>query len=233
MGVEVGSGQQSTVIVDAAPPQSSPVSPLLSNLYMRRFILGWKHLGYDLRWGAHIVSYADDFVICCKAHAHKAMDAMRQIMAVMKLTVNEDKTHICHILQGGFDFLGYTFGRCYSQETGRAYIGTKPSRKSIKRIVNSITAETDCRRSLLDADFIVKGLNRKLIGWANYFCLGPVSPAYKAIDTHVKQRLRRWLCKKHKVQGTGYKRFPDQYLHLNLRLVNLPARTRDFPWAKT
>jgi len=213
-------------------PQGSPVSPLLSNLYMRRFILGWKHLGYDQRWSAHIVNYSDDFVICCRSHADKARDAMHNIMERLKLTVNEEKTHLCCIPQERFDFLGYTFGRCYNYKTGRAYTGTKPSRKSIKRMVKSISEETDRRRSLLDVGYMVNRLNRKLTGWANYFCLGPVSPTYKAIDIHVKQRLRRWLCKKHKVEGKGLKRYPDQYLYQKLGLINLPRRTHDLPWAK-
>jgi RNA-directed DNA polymerase len=199
---------------------------------MRRFILGWKQLGYERCWSACIVNYADDFVICCKGQANKAMGAMRNIMELLKLTVNEDKTHLCRVPQERFDFLGYTFGRCYNHETGRAYIGTSPSRKSIKRMVDSISKETDRCRTLLDADYIVGRLNRKLAGWANYFCLGPVSPAYRAINIHVTQRLRRWLCKKHKVQGKGFRRYPDQYLHAKLGLINLPKRTHDLPWAK-
>ena len=214
-------------------PQGSPVSPLLSNLYMRRFILGWKHLGYEHRWSARIVSYADDFVICCKAHADKAMSAMYHIMGKLKLTVNEDKTHLCRVPQERFDFLGYTFGRCYNRKTGRAFIGTKPSRRSIKRMVDSITEETDRCRTLLDADVIVKRLNRKLAGWANYFCLGPVSSAYRIINDHAVTRLRRWLRIKHKVPGKGFKRYPNQYLYAQLGLIDLPGRTRDFPWAKT
>ncbi|MEF8770199.1 group II intron reverse transcriptase/maturase [Candidatus Accumulibacter contiguus] len=214
-------------------PQGAPISPLLSNLYMRRFILGWKTLGYARRWSAQIVNYADDFVICCKGRAEDAMAAMRGMMEQLKLTVNDDKTHLCQIPQERFDFLGYTFGRCYSQKTGRAYIGTRPSPKSVKRMVESITQETDRRRTILDAEFVVGRLNRKLIGWANYFCLGSVSPAYRAINTHVTQRLRRWLCKKHKVSGTGWARYPNQYLYEKLGLVNLPARTHDLPWAKS
>jgi len=194
-------------------PQGAPISPLLSNLYMRRFLLGWKQLGYAQRWSAHIINYADDFVICCKGQAHEALAAMRGMMGKLKLTVNDDKTHLCRIPQERFDFLGYTFGRCYKRDTGRAYIGTRPSKKSIKRLVDSITEETDRCRTLLDADWIVGRLNRKLTGWANYFSLGPVSPAYHAINTHVTQRLRRWLCKKHKVRGKGWSRYPDQYLH--------------------
>lgn len=213
-------------------PQGAPISPLLSNLYMRRFILGWKRLGYERRWSACIVNYADDFVICCKGRADEAMEAMRRMMERLKLTVNDDKTHLCRIPQERFDFLGYTFGRCYNRENGRAYIGTRPSKKSIKRMITSITEETDRRRTLLDANYVVGRLNRKLTGWANYFCLGLVSPAYKAIDTHVTQRLRRWLCKKHKVRGNGGWRYPDQYLYEHMGLVQLPMRTRNLPWAK-
>ena len=213
-------------------PQGAPISPLLSNLYMRRFLLGWKTLGHARRLSAQIVNYADDFVICSKGHAEEAMTTMRSIMKTLKLTVNEDKTHLCDLPQERFDFLGYTFGRCWKHDSGRVYIGTRPSRKSIKRMVDSITSETDRRRTLLDAEKIVGGLNRKLNGWANYFCLGPVSPAYQAIETHVTNRLRRWLCKKHKVQGTWWSRYPNQYLHEHLGLVNLPQRTRSFLWAK-
>jgi hypothetical protein len=99
-------------------------------------------------------------------------------------------------------------------------------------MVASISEVTDRRTGLLDAEEIVGRLNRKLTGWANYFCLGPVSPAYHAIDTHVRQRLRRWLCKKHKVAGTGTTRFPDQVLHEDLGLVQLAPRTHNLPWAQ-
>ena len=37
-------------------PQGAPISPLLSNIYMRRFILGWKELGYARRYGAEVVN---------------------------------------------------------------------------------------------------------------------------------------------------------------------------------
>ena len=213
-------------------PQGSPISPLMSNLYMRRFVEGWRRLGMKQRWSAHIVNYADDFVICCKRGAPEAMAAMRRIMERLKLTVNEEKTHLCELPRERFDFLGYTFGRCYSRKDGHAYIGTRPSKKSVKRMVAGISEVTDRRMAMLDAAEIVGRLNRKLIGWANYFCLGPVSPAYHAIDTHVRRRLRRWLCKKHKVAGKGITRFPDQVLYEELGLVLLAPRTHNLPWAK-
>src|SRR5262249_48850912 len=76
-------------------PQGSPISPLLSNLYMRRFVLGWKKLGHEERWKAHIVNYADDLVICCRMGANQALVAMRVMMSRLKLTVNETKTRVC------------------------------------------------------------------------------------------------------------------------------------------
>ena len=213
-------------------PQGSPISPLLSNIYMRRFILGWEKLGFQRRWAAYIVNYADDFVICCKAGAEDAMEAMRGMMKRLKLTVNETKTRRCRLPQERFDFLGYTFGRCYSREGGRAYLGTRPSKKSVRRMVEKIRQLTEHRTTWLEAEVIVERLNQILQGWANYFCLGPVSPAYRAIDRYTTQRLRRWLCKKHKVQGKGTTRYPNQYLYDELGLINLPLRTRDLPWAK-
>jgi hypothetical protein len=159
------------------------------------------------------------------------MTAMRRIMERLKLTVNEEKTHLCDIPRERFDFLGYTFGRCYSKKDGHAYIGTRPSKKSIKRMVASISDVTDSRMVLLDADEIVRRLNRKLVGWANYFCLGPVSPAYHIMDEHTRRRLRRWLCKKHKVASTGTSRFPDRFLHEELGLARLAPRTHNLPWA--
>jgi RNA-directed DNA polymerase len=87
-------------------PQGAPISPLLSNLYMRRFVLGWKKLGYEKRYGACIVNYADDLVICCRHGAEEALAAMRDIMQKLKLTVNETKTRVCTLPEEKFDFSG-------------------------------------------------------------------------------------------------------------------------------
>ncbi len=212
-------------------PQGAPISPLLSNLYMRRFVLGWKVLGHERRLAARIVNYADDRVIGCRGSAQEAMTAMRNMMQKLKLTINEAKTHVCHVPDESFDFLGYTIGRCYSSKTGRAYIGTRPSPKKIQRICRGISEMTRRRWTLLGPADRVARLNRMLVGWANYFCLGPVSKAYRIVDAHARHRLRQWLCAKHKVKGQGTSRFPDEYLDLTPGLVKLQSRTGNFPWA--
>jgi group II intron reverse transcriptase/maturase len=212
-------------------PQGAPISPLLSNLYMRRFILGWKTLGHQQRLGAKIVNYADDFVICCHGTADEAMRVMRDMMDRLKLTVNETKTKLCCVPDESFDFLGYTIGQCYSRKTGNAYIGTRPSKKKVFRLCREISEMTQSRWKFKGEEEQVAAINRKLNGWSNYFCLGPVSNAYRAVDNHVNRRLRRWLCKKHKVRGAGTSRFTADHLYQSLGLVRLSVTTRNFPWA--
>jgi len=213
-------------------PQGAPISPLLSSLYMRRFVLGWKVLGYEKCLDAHVVNYADDFVICCRGTAAEAGQVMRHLMDRLKLTVNEAKTRVCRVPEESFEFLGYTIGPCWSSQTGKRYIGTRPSHKRINRLCRAISEATERRWMLKDAQDRVQRLNRMLTGWANYFRLGPVSKAYRVVDAHTRYRLRQWLRGKHKVPGSGISRFPDEYLYGELGLVRLELRTRNFPWAK-
>jgi hypothetical protein len=198
---------------------------------MRRFVLGWKRLGCAQRFRAHIVNYADDLVVCCRENAEEALQAMRQIMTRLRLTVNEEKTHVCRLPEQYFDFLGYRFGRFYSFKTGQPYWGTCPSKKSVKRLIRSIHEQTAHRTCSLEADELVESLNRMLRGWANYFKLGPVSRAYRSVDLYTMTRLRRWLCHKHKVYSGGYGRYTSEYLHGTLGLIQLTALWRNLPWA--
>jgi RNA-directed DNA polymerase len=214
-------------------PQGSPLSPLLANLYMRRFILGWKVLGHEQRLRAHIVNSADDFVICCRSNANEAMAVMRTMMDKLKLTVNEEKTTICRVPDERFDFLGYTFGRYYSYRTGRPYMGVCPSKGKRRRLGREISRLTGPEWTWLDEKTQVARLNRTMVGWANYFCLGRVGQAYRNVNHHAMKRLRQWLCRKHKVRGQrGTSRFSDQYLHEQLGLVNIEKLTRNRLWAK-
>src|SRR5438067_916385 len=214
-------------------PQGAPLSPLLSNIYMRRFVLGWRKLGHEKRLQARIVNYADDFVICCRGKAAEARATMQGMMVRLRLTVNETKTRVCKLPEEKFDFLGYTFGRCYSPKTGRAYLGSTPSKKRVQRVCEAISQETGRNRTLLAQETVITTLNRIMIGWANYFCLGPVSPAYRAVERHARKRMRQWLCAKHKLQGQASKQFSITTLHQVLGLVELTTRTSSLPWAKS
>jgi len=214
-------------------PQGSPISPLLSNLYMRRFVLAWKNLGLARRLGSRIVTYADDLVILCNhGKAEEALQWMRAIMGKLKLTVNEEKTRLCKVPEEMFDFLGYSFGRRYSPRTGKPQITLWPSKKSIRRMVEKIHDMTERQTEWQETTELVGRLNRTLRGWANYFSVGNVSRAYRALDSYTATRLRRWLRSKYKLRHSKGGSYPLSHLYGYFGLVRLAARGRSEAWVK-
>jgi group II intron reverse transcriptase/maturase len=202
-------------------PQGGVLSPLLANLYMRRFVLGWKKLGHEQRLDAHIVNYADDFVILTRGRADEALTAMRDMMAKLKLTVNEKKTRKCSLPNETFTFLGFTFGRRTSWQTGRAYVAPAPSTKKVQAICDRISVATRGQTTWRSETEQVAQLNRMLVGWANYFRIGYVRAAWQTVQQHACRRLRRWLRGKHKDRADRGERYPDMQLYELWGLANL------------
>ena len=202
-------------------PQGGVISPLLANIYMRRFLKAWEQRGNEQKLQARIVNYADDFVILCRGTAPRALSEARGMLSRIGLTLNEAKTRTCRAWQEPFDFLGYTFGRCHAPMTGKPYLGVKPSRTRLARLrekIRDLTRPATLRQS---AEELIGAVNRVLRGWAQYFSYGTLSKAYRAVDAHVVQRVRHWLVRKHKTPTRGTRRYTEEWMHRTYGLLPL------------
>ena len=213
-------------------PQGSPVSPLLANIYFRRFLLVWQKNGHQEQLNAHVVNYADDFVICCRpGEAVVAMARMKSLMTRLGLTVNESKTRIARLPEDQFTFLGYTIGRFYGKD-GHAYIGTRPSKKAVLNLLRRIHERTTRQWYPDTPENTVAVISRLLRGWCGYFDQGPVTKTYNFVGQYVERRLRHWLMRRMGSKGRGFERYPQGYLQDNLKLYQLPRQRTNRSSAK-
>ncbi len=206
-------------------PQGGVISPLLANIYMHRYLRAWRQRGKGQSYQAHIVNYADDFVILSRGYAEQALKWTEGAMKQMGLSLNPAKTALRDARQESFDFLGYSFGPERYRGDGHWYLSAKPSRRSVKRVKQRIRA---CLRpgQMAPWEEVVIQLNRVLRGWSGYFNYGTRLMAYRAVDGYVLERVGHFLRRRHKVQGRGSKRFSDQQIFgplgvLRLRTVHL------------
>jgi len=191
---------------DRGTPQGGVISPLLANLYMNRMLKGWRQTGRGAQFRAHIVNYADDFVILSCRKAAEALEWTRGVTGRLGLTLNETKTCIRDARTERFDFLGYSFGPHYSRKTGREYIGMSPSKKSVNRIREKV-GEHLRPTNVGSWEQVRDRLNEVLRGWKAYFGLGSPSKAFEVVDEHVEERVRHFLRRRHKVSSQGTRQF--------------------------
>jgi RNA-directed DNA polymerase len=201
-------------------PQGGVISPLLANLYMNRFLKFWRLTEQAHKLKAHVIAYADDFVILTRGHAEEAKTWARTVMTRLGLTLNETKTCLRNACKERFDFLGYSFGPHYSPKNGRWYLGASPSKKSVARLKPRIS--TILHRSNKASWCEVRAeLNRLLKGWSGYFNHGTRTPAYRAIDNHVMTRVQRFLVRRRKVPSRGTRRFSRNTVFGELGVLGL------------
>src|SRR6476620_7028266 len=205
----IGGGKSNT----RGTPQGGVASPLLANIYMNRFLKYWRLTGCGEAFRAHVIAYADDFVILSRRCAAEALAWTKAVMTRLGLTLNEAKTSLKNARQERFDFLGYSFGPHYPYRwNGQWYVGASPSKKSMQRLKARV------RELLVPGNnepwqVVRDTLNRTLRGWSNYFCHGTRRPGFRSIDFYVRERVRAFLVRRHKVAGRGNNRFPFEVLH--------------------
>ena len=200
-------------------PQGGVASPLLANVYMHRFIKAFRTYGLDRQYDAVLVTYADDFVILCRHGASEVLETTRRWMARIGLALNDDKTRLRNARCESFDFLGYTFGPMYSPRTGGRYNGVRPSKKAIASVKEAI------RQRLRPGnqapwEEVVRALNRSVRGWLQYFSYGTVTKARHDVQLHLYHTVRRFLRRRHKLAGSGYRQFPMAVVFGELGVVS-------------
>ena len=187
-------------------PQGGVISPLLANIYMHRFLRAWRERGKDQQYRAHIINYADDFVILSRGHAAEALAWTRWAMTHLGLTLNGTKTCLRTASRDSFDFLGYTFGQDRYRKTGQTYLAAKPSRRSVQRLKRAVRAQLRPGNQGCWSE-VRNRLNRTLRGWATYFRYGSRATAGRAVDNYVYGCVRGFLRRRHKVPTRGTRRF--------------------------
>src|SRR5213594_2252763 len=159
----IGGGKSDT----RGTPQGDVASPLLANIYMNRFLKYWRLTGCGEAFRAHVIAYADDFVILSRGCAAEALAWTKAVMTRLGLTLNEAKTSLKNARIERFDFLGYSFGPHRYKANGLWYLSASPSKKSVQRLKTKVgnllmPGNNDPWPEMRDT------LNRSLLGWSNY-----------------------------------------------------------------
>ncbi|MCK5090156.1 MAG: group II intron reverse transcriptase/maturase, partial [Hyphomicrobiaceae bacterium] len=199
-------------------PQGGVISPLLANIYMNRFLKHWRLSKCSETFHAHVVAYADDFVILSRSRANEALAWTKAVMTRLGLTLNEEKTSLKNARQERFDFLGYAFGPHHLGANGKWYLGASPSKKSVQRF------KTKVRKLLVPGNHdpwpeVGDRLNRSLRGWSGYFSYGTYRRVHRGVDRYVYERVRDFLVRRHKVAGRGSRRFSTDIVYEELALL--------------
>jgi RNA-directed DNA polymerase len=201
-------------------PQGGVISPLVANLYMNRFLKHWRQSGKGEVWQAHVINYADDFVILSRGHATEALAWTDRVMARLGLSLNRSKTCLRDARQERFDFLGYSFGPHCFRQTGRWFIGASPSKKSVQRLkdrVGTILAPGNVGpwQEVRDT------LNRLLRGWCGYFSPGSHYVTDRAVEAHLYDRVRNFLARRHKLPTRGSRQIRMDAVYGTLGVLRL------------
>lgn len=206
-------------------PQGGVISPLLSNCYLHVLDRIWQRRNLKGKLQAHLVRYADDFVVLCRGDVQEPLEVVRHILERLGLKLNEAKTHVVDAKQTHFKFLGFSIRMSRGMRTGKPYPNVCPSEAAMKKIKAKLTAQTGRNLTAIPLAEVVGAMNRSLRGWVNYFHRRNSSQSMEKVKLHAEQSLRTHLMKRHKVKGrrVGEGRFPSVKLYAQHGLYKVPT----------
>jgi len=173
-------------------PQGGVISPLLANIYLHVLDMYWAERYSSL---GKLIRYADDFVIICRTRqdAQIALQTVKQIMGILKLTLHSTKTHVVDMGREGFDFLGFHFHKKKTKKSGKLLPYTWPAPKAMKAVRSKIHFITERKRLSNPLSKVIKYMNRVIRGWRNYFRIGNSTLKFQQLDRYVRYRLEQWV----------------------------------------
>jgi group II intron reverse transcriptase/maturase len=206
-------------------PQGGVISPLLANLYLHLMDRIWKKYELDVKLGARMVRYADDFVVLCRKGTKRAMEVIQRILTRLGLTLSPTKTRELDSRRESFQFLGFAIGIKKSIRSGKPSTHVEPSKEALKGIRQRITYLTRREMTCVPLKAVMEIVNQTLQGWVEYFHYRNCSSALSKVRWHVEERVRTQLRKRHKIRHrmAGYTRFSRQKLYDQYGLYKVPT----------
>lgn len=187
-------------------PQGGIISPTLANMTLDglQTMLAKKFRSRGISKKAippkvNLVRYADDFIVTGRNKEileHEIMPLVKEFLSVRGLTLSEEKTKITHIDEG-FDFLGFNV-RKYD---GKLLI--KPSKEKVKKFLEKIRETIEANKSCKQ-DTLIRFLNPKITGWANYYKHCVASDTFSKADHQIFCKLLQWSKRRHPKKSTNW-----------------------------
>ncbi len=223
-------GKRRTGKAKRGTPQGGVISPLLANIYLHLFDRALLTYCQAAGLAAHLVRYADDFVILMRAGVNETLLKVKQILERMELTLNEEKSRVVDAREGGFNFLGFTFCRKRNRQTGKDITLVEPSRKSQLHFREEMRHLTGRWSHCLAEEEVLGRVNRYVRGWVNYFHLYNSTQAFRRQRFFLEQRIRKYLQKRRQRKGFGMKRWSTSRLYREFGLCAIPVHA---PYRRT
>jgi retron-type reverse transcriptase len=205
-------------------PQGGVISPLLANLYLNA--LDWAVNDPSVSGQPVLVRYADDFVILCAPGQGTALrERLERWLVPRGLKLNEDKTRVADSRRG-LDFLGFRVRWQRSRRSGNWYAHVEASPRSQQRLREAVRVKLNHWTLHQRICEVMSGLNRLLRGWSGYFHYRHSSRVMAKLNWQVRNRVRRWLWRKHGQKHALWRDYPDEGLHDRYGLWPLPTRVK-------
>ena len=183
-------------------PQGGVISPMLANIYMHYVLNEWfeNMVKKHCKGKAYLCVYADDFV-CAFEHekdARKFYGVLPKRLAKYNLEIAPEKTKLIKFSKKEsatsetFDFLGFEFRWVKARLKNSYFVLRRSAKKRFMRAIDNVEEWLKENRSQ-PITILIKKLNRKLVGYYNYFGVPGNYEGIKKYSYIVRLRLHKWL----------------------------------------